>query len=577
MNQKELTVQDAADVLEDISVFQELNKENPFKVKAFANAARILKAMSGTLADLLAAGTLKKTKGIGPGTLERIEELHRLSYSPYLEDLKKQIPSGLVVMMQIPGLGPKKVRAIYDALKIDSLESLEGACRDGRIAELKGFSEKSAQNILKGIAFSQTHADRILYSDALPQAQDLFVALKRCSAIQSLELGGSLRRHLETIKDIDLVAASTHAQDVMDFFLQLPQVAEITNQGDTKSAVVLQSGMRADLRVVTPEQFPYALLHFSGSKEHNTALRSRAKEFGFKLNEYGLFEGDKNIACASEADIYKRLGLHFIPPELREDRGEIAQAEKDDFHALVTLKDIQGTFHAHTQWSDGRNSLEEMVSAARAMGLKYFGITDHSQSAVYANGLRPDRIKKQREEMNKVQEKFPDILLLHGIESDILKDGALDYPESVLREFDFIIASVHGNFNLSENEMTQRLIRAIENPFTTMIGHLTGRLLLAREGFQLNMEAVIEAAARHQVVIEINANPRRFDLDWRWGNLARKHGLKTSINPDAHETSGFQFIEMGVGIARKAGFRKTDVINTLSPEKIQAFLRKKVF
>lgn len=575
MNTKNLTVQDAADVLEEISVFLELNKENPFKVRAFANAARILKGFSGNLADLLQSGTLSHTKGIGPGTLERIEELHTKSFSPYLEDLKKQIPAGLLVMLQIPGLGPKKVRAIFDTLKIESLEGLESACNDGRIAGLKNFSDKTAQNILKGIAFFKNHAERILYAEAIPQAQDLLAALKNCQAVQHIEIAGSLRRHLETTKDIDLVASSEDATTVMDYFLNLPLVDRVTNHGETKSAVILKSGMRADLRVVSPKEYPYALMHFTGSKEHNTALRARAKDHGLKLNEYGLFQDERNIPCASEADIYKRLGLHFIPPELREDMGEITHAEKEDFCDLIQFQDIQGTFHAHSQWSDGRNSLEEMVSAARRFGLKYFGITDHSQSAVYANGLKPDRIKQQREELQRLQDKYPDILLFHGIESDILKDGALDYSDDVLQQFDFIIASVHGNFNLPEQEMTARLIRAIENPYCTMIGHLTGRLLLSREGFQLNMEKVIEAAAKHHVVVEVNANPRRFDLDWRWGNLARKHGLKTSINPDAHEITGFQFIEMGVGIARKAGFRKTDVINTLSPEKIQAFLRQK--
>ena len=567
-----MQAKEASEILDEIATFLELNNENPFKVRAIANAARLLKGMSSSLEELLESGELAKTKGIGKGILERLEEMAKHGHSPYLKKLSREFPSGLQDMLRVPRLGPKKVRILYDKLKIKNLNSLEKACKTGKLNSLKGFGEKTAENILHGIEFLKKYSDRILYSEVILQAKELENYLKNVKEIDEISIGGSLRRHLETVKDVDLVVGTKNPNKVMDALVKYKDVAEVTAKGETKTAVIFKSGLRVDLRAVKPKEFPYALHHFTGSKDHNTAMRSRAKSMGLKMNEYGLFRAEKNIACKNEKEIFAKLKLHYIPPELRENLGEIEEAEKHDFHDLITDKDIQGVLHVHSTYSDGVNTLEEMIEGAIKRNFKYIGFSDHSQSAFYANGLKVDRIKKQSEEIEKLREKYPKILILHGIESDILKNGDLDYPLKVLEKFDFIVGSIHGNFNLNEKEMTKRMIRAIKNPYCTMIGHPTGRLLLSREAYPINMEEVIEAAAENKKIIEINSHPLRFDLDWRLGPFARKLKIKTSINPDAHKIEDMDYMEMGVGIARKAGFKAKDVLNTFSVNEIKKYL-----
>jgi len=385
-------------------------------------------------------------------------------------------------------------------------------------------------------------------------------------------LAGSLRRRMETVKDMDLVAESAHPEDVMDFFTSLPMVDQILSKGSTKSSVLLDSGVQADLRVVGPKKFPYALHHFTGSKEHHTVLRARAKALGYKLNEYGLFKGEELIPCKKEEDIYRTLNLDPIPPELREDRGEIEAAENHTLPVLVEDKDIRGAFHFHTHFSDGTSTLSQWVQAADQAGLKYLGISDHSQSAAYAGGLKTDQLEKQRAEIAALNQKQKKVHLFWGIESDILPDGSLDYSDEELARFDFVIASIHSRFNMSETEMTRRIIRAIENPHTTMLGHPTGRLLLARDPYPVDMGQVLEAAARCGVIIELNANPHRLDLDWRLMKKARELGLKIALNPDAHHLDGLEDISYGVGIAGKGWLSKEDVINCLDSEQMQSYL-----
>lgn len=569
-----ITVETAANVLEDIADYYEFKSENPFKVRAMENAARILRGKSGTINDLMASGELAETKGIGQGILEKLQDLLDHGKSTYLESLKRGTPEGLHEMLRVPGLGAKRLKVLYEKLKIDSLEKLQRGCEDGSIAKLKGFGEKSAQKILEGIAFIRSHGDRLLFSEIYPHAKRLEDFLRSLKAVHDVSLGGSLRRRLETAKDIDIVVGTDKPKAVIDAFVAMKEVQTITGQGDTKGSIVTHDGIRADLRAVSVQEFPYALHHFTGSREHNTAMRTRAKAMGLKMNEYGLFKGEKLIVCKSEAEIFKKLGLHYIPPELRENMGEIDAAEKDDFHDLITEDDLQGVLHVHSTYSDGKATLEEMVQGAIERKLKYIGFSDHSQSAAYAGGLKPDRLKKQADDIAKLREKYPKIRIFHGIESDILKNGDLDYTDKVLESLDFVVASVHSGFNLSEKEMTERVVRALKHPSCTILGHPTGRLLLARDAFAIRMEEILETAAELGKVVEINADPHRFDLDWRLGGLARKLGLVTSINPDAHSVRGMDHMSLGVGIARKAGFRKKDVLNARSASEISTIFEK---
>ncbi|MBI3292159.1 MAG: DNA polymerase/3'-5' exonuclease PolX [Elusimicrobia bacterium] len=564
---------EVAAVLEEISALLELKGENPFKCRAYANAARTIAGLSTQVSTLVKTGQLVEIKGIGEGLSEKITELVTRGQLPYYEELKKSFPAGVQDMLRVQGLGPKRVKVLYEELGIKTLPALETACRKNRLLGLAGFGTKMQENILNGLQYLKRHQDHFLYDQAFEEAQAIATALKQHPDVIRLIVAGSLRRHKEIIKDIDLVVSARRTEGVMETFSRLPDVEAVAAKGDTKSSVALRSGIRVDLRVVNDKEFPYALHYFTGSAEHNTALRSRAKTFNYKLNEYGLFRGDRLIPCTDEAEIFKALKLAYIPPELREDQGEIEAAERGTLPRLIEDGDIRGVFHVHSTWSDGKAPLKDMIEMATRLGFEYVGISDHSKSAAYAGGLKDDQVKQQQKELDQLQRQFPQITILKGIESDILTDGALDYPERILAGFDFVIASIHSRFTMSETEMTKRVITAIKNKHTTMFGHPTGRLLLEREGYQVNIPEVLKVAADHGVVVELNANPHRFDLDWRWGQLAKKLGVKISINPDAHSTEGLKDVRYGVGIARKAWFTASDVINTLPVAKMVKFLQ----
>jgi DNA polymerase (family 10) len=409
-------------------------------------------------------------------------------------------------------------------------------------------------------------------------AERIVDVIKQLPETKNIEVAGSLRRCKETVKDIDILAASDNPMPIMNKFVSLDGIAQVNAKGETKSSVILEEGISVDLRVVSPKQFPSALNYFTGSKEHNVALRSRAIKMGMKLSEYGLFKIDKDketlIENKSEEEIYKTLELSYIPPELREDRGEIEAAEKDMIPKLVEYKDILGTFHIHSDYSDGAMTIKTAVDTAMEYGLKYIGIADHSQSAFYAKGLKPDNVKRQWEEIDSINEKLKGFKIFKGIESDILKDGSLDYNEEILKGFDFIVGSVHSNFNMSEADMTKRILKALENPYLTMLGHPTGRLLLARDGYPIDLDAVIDSAAKHKVIIEINSNPYRLDLDWRFCKKAIDKGIMLSINPDAHNKDGFSHIRFGVGVARKGWCEKKDILNTRTKNEIDKIFKE---
>jgi len=570
-----MKARDVSAILSDIATLLELKGDNPFKIRAYEQGARIVESLGDELAALVREGRLHEHKGIGPALSEKITELVTTGRLSYYDELRREFPSTIFDLLKIPGLGPKRVRLLYQQLGVRSVGELEYACMENRLLTLDGFGEKSQAKILEGIRLLKRHQGQFLFSDAMAEAEKLIAALRPLRDVIRISIAGSLRRRKEIVKDIDLLISSAAPADVMARFVALPQVAEIIARGETKSSVRLAEGLQADLRVVTDAEFPFALHHFTGSKEHNTALRGLAKSQGLKMNEYGLFRGEELIPCASEADIFAALGMEEIPPELRENLGEIEAAQGRRLPALITDADIQGVFHAHTTESDGRDALEEMVGAAAALGYRYLGISDHSRSARYANGLSIERVRAQQAAIDEAQRRHPEITLFKGIESDILPDGSLDYPDDVLTSFDFVIASVHSRFGMTEAAMTDRVVKAISHPAVTILGHPTGRLLLSREGYPLDLTRVLDAARRHHVVIELNANPHRLDLDWRFCKDARDRGVTFSINPDAHSTEGLADTRYGVGIARKGWLTRADVFNARRADEMRQTLSAK--
>ncbi len=568
------TKAELASLFRDYAAMMELRGENPFRCRAYENAARALEGLEGDPADWLTQGTLKGVKGIGAGLTEHIEEWVATGKIAASEKLKKEIPPGLLDMMTIPGLGPKKAKALWDKLGVVDMEKLEAGAKDGSIAALAGFGPKSAENILAGIEQRRKFSGRHRLDVALDAAGEILDQLKKLKVVRRIELGGSVRRRRETIKDLDFVVESDAPETVMEAFVNDPNVERVVGHGETKSSVLLRNGIPADLRVVDRAQFAAALNYFTGSKEHNTHLRGRAKKMGFKLNEYGLFPDDKETAlpCKDEADIYKRLGLRYIEPEMREDQGEIEAAEADELPNLLTMDDVRGVLHCHTTYSDGKSTLAEMARAAQAAGYSYLGICDHSQSAAYAGGLKEADVLRQHEEIDKLNPTFKDFVIFKGIESDILAKGELDYPDRFLERFDFVVASVHSRFQLSREEMTRRICNAVSHPATAILGHPSGRLLLERDGYEFDLDDVLTTAAEHKVAIEINADPHRLDLDWRFIRQAKKAGCLFAVNPDAHHTSGYDNIPLGVGIARKGWLEAKDVINTLTANEFRAWL-----
>ena len=570
------TRESVIDLLDNIAARLELTGENPFKIRAYHNASRAIAALEGDLKEQTLSGGLKNVKGIGQSIFETIRELIDTGRSSLLEELKKEIPESLMEMLEIPGLGPKKVKVIYEKLGISTLGELEYACLENRLLTLEGFGEKTQENILQGIRHWKKGSGYFHYDRAFEEAKQVLNFLEKSTLFHELELAGSLRRHKEVVKDIDLVGSSENPAAAMACFTSLPLVDRVVAHGETKSSVLLKSGIHADLRIVTPEQFPFALHHFTGSREHNTALRGVAKDLGFKMNEYGLFrEGDTLVPCKSEKEIFGALGFKFIPPELRENLGEFEPARTGSLPSLVEPADIRGIFHVHTTYSDGKNSLSEIIGEAIRLGYEYIGISDHSRSAFYAHGLSEEDIQKQHDEIDRLQKQHAGIRIFKGIESDILDDGSLDYPDKILSAFDFVIGSVHSRFKMDEPEMTRRMLNALANPYLTMLGHLTGRLLLSRPSYPLDLEAVLEGARKGGVIIELNANPHRFELDWRDCRRAKEKGIKVSINPDAHGLDHLRFTEYGVGIARKGWLSPEDVFNTLSLKKVDAWLNER--
>lgn len=565
------TKREIAQILEDIGLLLELKGESPFKSQAYYNAARTIEGTTEDLVQLVATGRIRELKGIGQALADKLTELVRTGRLPYYEELKRSVPAGLVEMRAIAGMGPKKILAVWQQLGITTVGELEYACIENRLVGLPGFGSKTQDKIKQGILQFKKRQGFQLYATAIAEARALMAACRSASGIRQVDLVGDLRRRMEIADTIELVVATDRPDSVGQALAAHGLDDRFVEEGPVlrgRSALGLAVVIHV-VRVLSP----HLLLAKTGSAQHLTQLKARAeaRRLTWNLEEDG---GPLSPPAETEADLYRALDLPLIQPELREGLGEIEAAERGELAHLVTSQDIQGIFHNHTTASDGSATLEEMVEEACRLGYRYIGISDHSQSAFYAHGLKEDRIREQHAAIDALRKRVSGILILKGIEADILADGTMDYPDEVLATFDFVIASVHSRFNLPEEEQTSRVVRALAHPHVTMLGHPTGRLLLSREGYRIDMARVIRAAKEHGKILEINANPHRLDLDWRLCPSAKAQGVKVSINPDAHAVEGLQDVPFGVNVARKGGLSVTDVVNTLEPAEIAAALKQ---
>src|SRR5437762_12626410 len=589
-----MTKSQIAEILEEIATLLELKDENPFKIRAYANAARSLETFGGNLADLQDEEALAKIPGIGKAIAAKIKELAGTGKLKYLEELRAKFPAAILELFSISGLGAKKIKALYEQLHISSIEQLRQACESGRVAELPGFGETTQTKICKAIGQRAKHSGHFQFGQIAAETESLRRDLAAHANTLQVEVAGSYRRHREIVRDVDLVVATKKPAAITEFFLKHALAESIIAQGPTKTSVRLRSGIQCDLRVVTSAEYPFALNYFTGSKEHNIEMRSRALQRGWTLNEYRLARlppdpkakktrarravrkpATKIPMVREEADLYRALALDFVPPELRENCGEFEAAENHSLPRLLEQDNLRGTFHCHTVASDGHNTLEEMATAAQELGLEYLGIAEHSKSSIQAHGIDAAKLRSQVAAIRKLNKKLDSFRVFAGVECDILRDGKLDFEDEILAELDFAVASIHSVFNLSEAEMTKRIIRAMENQFITILAHPTGRLLLKREPYAIDIPAFLEAAAATGTWIELNAAPKRLDLDWRWWPLAKQKGVKCVINPDAHRTVRLQDLWFGIGAARKGWLTKSDVMNCLPLGKIESALQAK--
>lgn len=572
---------DIVEVLERIGTMMEIKGENPFKIRAYSAGARTLQTMEEDLGDVIEEGRLGDIPGIGKALTEKIETLYATGELEFYNKLVASVPSGLMDMLDIPGLGGKKIKVLHEKLDVDSIESLTIACQEGRVAELKGFGKKTEEKILSGIKNREAYAARHLWWDAQSMVKKILPGLEELPEVERVEAAGSFRRGMETVGDLDFLVASSNPTPIMDWFTSMDGIVEVTAHGETKSSVRFEGGMQADLRVVPSEQFYFALHHFTGSKDHNVRMRQKALSLGLSLSEWGLRpEEEKDssrkagpVEANSEEDIFKALGLQFVPPALREGMGEVEAAERNELPELLEFSDLKGCFHNHTTASDGRNTLEEMAEEADRRGWEYLGISDHSKASFQANGLDEERLLKQVNMIKEINQsgKYR-VHLFSGSEVDILSGGKLDFEDSDMETLDYVVASVHAGLTQDEETMTARLIKVLEHPKVTMLGHMSGRLLLKREPSRMNVQKIIDAAIANGKIIELNANPMRLDMDWRHWRRAAEKGLLCCINPDAHALHHFDFQHAGVLAARKGWLTAKEVFNTRTVREVKEYL-----
>ncbi len=562
-----------AQIFYEIAQLLDLLGDNPFRVRAYERAAMRIESLPEDLEEYVLQDRLEELPGIGKDLAEKIKEIYRTGTLAQYEELKAKLPPGLLEMMNIPGLGPKKVKVIYDKLGISSIDELETAARAGKLRSLPGFGPKTEENILKGIEFLRRSKGRSPLGKVLPLAYEVRDYIAGFKGVKRVDVVGSIRRFKETVHDVDILVVADNPAKVMDHFVRYPEVEEVLARGEKKSSVII-SGLQMDLRVFDEDSYGAAMLYFTGSKEHNIKLRQICIDKGLKLNEYGLFKGEKMVAGRSEEEVYDCLGMDWIPPEIREDQGEVELALAHDLPELIEVEDVCGDLHMHTTYSDGVDEIEAMVKKALEKGYKYIAITDHSPSLAVAKGMTREKVKAQREEIRRLQRLYPRVRILAGMEVDILADGSLDCDEDILKELDVVIVAVHSRFKMDREEMTERIVRAISHPEVNILAHPTGRLLGEREAYEVDMERIMEAAKKKGVALELNSSPFRLDLNADHCRMAKEMGVKVCINTDAHSHQQLDYIFFGVGTARRGWLSREDVINAWDPDRLLAFLRK---
>lgn len=565
----------AAHALNQLAAYLELRGESRFRSRAYERAARAIAALdTDDLGELDRAGTLADVPGVGPAMLSVLRELIATGESSYLERVRADIPPGLLELLRVPGLATQKIHLLHEELGIDSVEALEAAAIDGRLAKVKGFGPKTAQRLLRGIGFMRAAGHRSLHHRGVAQARALLATVRAHPDVERAELAGSVRRHGETIGDADIVAMCHDPRAVAASFANAAGVREVSGADSPSPRLTYVDGARLDLHCVRSDEFAVALWRATGSDAHVREVTERLAARGYILRGDSLLDANGDVVAVPEdVELYALAGLAYVPPEMREAHGEIARAEAGPFSPLLELSDIRGVIHCHSTWSDGKATIAEMARAARERGWSYLGITDHSQAAFYAGGLSPDRVLAQHAEIDALNAASPDFRILKGVECDILADGRLDYDEALLDRFDFVVASVHSRFSMDLVTMTDRVLRALDDPHLTVLGHPTGRLLLSRDAYAIDMHAVLEKAGAVGAAVEINADPQRLDLDWRLIPEALAHGVTLEIGPDAHSTSGLDNVGFGVGIARKGGVEARQVLNAWPVENVLAFAR----
>ena len=542
-----------------------------FKPRAYRRAAINIESLGVDIEELYRKGQLEKIPGVGKSIAEKIAEYIETGTIKKWEELKKEIPVDIESLSSIEGLGPKMIKVLYEKLGVKNIDDLERVARQGRIRRLKGFGVKTEKKILESIEFARKKQERFILGYALPEAYKIVEHLK--PYVDKISLAGSIRRRKETIGDMDILAVSSHPEVAMNAFVNMEGVAKVLAKGTTKSSIRMNSGIQVDLRIVEEKSFGSALQYFTGSKEHNIELRKIAIKKGYKLNEYGLFKGEKQIAGENEEGVYKALGLQWIPPELRENRGEIEAAMNGNLPKIVDYKDVKGDLHTHTKWSDGANTIEEVVEEAIKRGYEYIAITDHAGNLKVAGGMSEEEIKEQAKEIEKLRKKYDSIHILHGVEANITKEGKIDVSNEILKDLDIVIASIHSAFRMEEKEMTARVIKAMENEYVDIIAHPTGRIIMKREPIKIDIERVLEAAKENGVIMEINAYPERLDLNDVNVKLAVEKGVKLSIGTDSHNIGHLRYLELGVAVARRGWAEKKDVINTYGIKELKKILQ----
>ena len=564
--------QEIAEIFRQIAQILEVKGENVFRVRAYERAARNIEAVPEDIEVFVKEERLTTIPGIGRDLEEKIKEIVLSGRLKYLEELKKNTPKGLIQMLAIPGIGPKTAKLLYDKLQIQDLVMLERMAQMGKMKDVPGIKEKTVENILRGIELIKKGRSRMDLKTAIDASESFIKQLKRSKEVKKINPAGSLRRMKDTVRDIDILVSSKSPAKVMDRFTTLPDVKDVLAKGPTKSSIVTKDGIQVDVRVIKDVSYGAALMYFTGSKEHNIKLRQIAIKKGLKLNEYGLFRENRAVAGKTEKEMYKKLGLSYVSPELREDRGEVEASIKGNLPSLVELKDIKGDLHAHSKWSDGGSSIEEVVLKARGLDYEYIAITDHSQGLKIAQGLNRDELKTKKKEIDGLNKKYKDIKVLYGTEVDIDSDGNLDYPDDILKDMDIVIAAIHSGFKQSKERITRRIIKACQNKHVHIIAHPTGRLWGAREPYEIELEEVFKVCRDTNTAIEINSYPQRLDLNDTGCRMAKEMGVKIAINTDAHIAEELDNINLGISVARRGWLKKEDVINTLSFSKLSKVL-----